>query len=62
MNDFRCSQCKKLLAKIQPMISKDGTKYLIFESGKMNDISPKIEIICPRCKTMNVSKNVEITK
>lgn len=60
MNDFRCSQCKKLLAKIQPMISKDGTNYLTFhENGKVKDIIPKIEIICPRCKTMNTGE-VEI--
>lgn len=33
--DFRCSQCNKLLGKIEG----------------------KAEIICPRCKTMNIHKN-----
>ncbi len=42
MNDFRCTQCNRLLAKI--------------EGGS------KVEIKCPRCKTMNVySQEIYIT-
>ncbi len=42
MNDFRCSQCNRLLAKIEG--------------------ESRVEIKCPRCKTMNLySQEIYIT-
>lgn len=38
MNDFRCGNCKRLLAKI------DGKS--------------RVEIVCPKCKSMNVISEV----
>ena len=37
MNDFRCKQCNRLLARVEG--------------------NPRVEIKCPRCKTMNFYSN-----
>lgn len=55
MIDFRCSNCNRMLAKVDNELTRFDPLLLLDERSKKEISSDKktIEIKCPRCNEMN---------